>query len=72
MDEHKHTFRKELKEFFKDLGNVVISYTPVSGFIDTFRFMHKWIVKKDTSRRLVHHIKRHKKKMQLKHRKVYN
>ena len=33
----------EHKEVGKDLLSVAISYTPLSGIVDTVRFMHKWI-----------------------------
>ncbi len=32
------------------MAKVAISYTPVSGIIDTLHFLHKWIFK----RRIVH------------------
>ncbi len=69
MDGQKQGFGEEHKEFFRDLSNVIISYTPISGVIDTVKFMHKWLVKKDSPHRIVHHIKKKQKKLRLKHTK---
>lgn len=72
MNGQKESLGEEHKEFFRDLSNVIISYTPISGVIDTVKFMHKWVVKKDSPRRIVHHIKRKGKRLKLKRTKQAN
>jgi hypothetical protein len=67
MDSQKQAFGDEHKEFFKDLGNVVISYTPISGVLDTVKFLHKWVVKKKSHHKIAHHIKRSHRKMRMKY-----
>jgi hypothetical protein len=47
---------EEHKEAGKDFINVVISYTPLSGIIDTIRFIHKWLFKKQAGQRIAKHI----------------
>jgi hypothetical protein len=52
----------EHKEFVKDVTNVVISYTPVSGIIDTIRFGQKWIRKKRMHQRVANYMSRTERK----------
>ena len=58
----------EYKEFFKDLSNVVISYTPVSGFFDTLKFSHKWFGKRKVAHRIHAHVQRTSRRSYIKSR----
>lgn len=44
-------FRYEHRELVKDLTNVIISYTPVSGILDTARFLDKWLLRRRKAHR---------------------
>ena len=57
----KYNINKEHEEIGKDLFNVIISYTPLSGFIDTAKFVHKWTVKKKGVHRLARHVGKYNK-----------
>jgi hypothetical protein len=52
---YKLHLASEHVEFVKDVTNVIISYTPVSGIIDTVRFGQKWLRKK----RMAHRVARY-------------
>lgn len=47
----------EHKEFARDITNVIISYTPVSGIIDTIRFGSKWFHKRKMHSRVSNYLK---------------
>ena len=55
MGRRKIHIKHEHREVLNDLKNVVISYTPVSGIIDTAKFLNKWLFK----RRKIHKVSRH-------------
>ncbi len=42
----------EQREALNDVKNLIISYTPVSGFIDTAKFINKWFFRRRVTRRL--------------------
>lgn len=69
MDGTKQIIKDEHKELFKDLGNVIISYTPISGVLDTVKFVHKWVVKKNSPGRIASSIRRSQRRMHLKYTK---
>lgn len=50
--EGKLRLGREHKAFLKDLTNVVISYTPLSGLVDTVKFSHKWLGKRKVHSRI--------------------
>jgi hypothetical protein len=59
----KYNLNKEHEEIGKDIINVLISYTPLSGFMDTAKFVHKWAVKKKGVKRIARHVGKHAKKI---------
>ena len=58
----------EHKAFVKDLTNVIVSYTPVSGVVDTVKFSHKWFGKRRVGHRIAKQIKRHNRRSYIKSR----
>jgi hypothetical protein len=52
----KSRLNAEHKAFLKDLTNVLISYTPFSGIVDTIKFSHKWFGKKRTAHRFASYV----------------
>ncbi len=42
----------EQREALNDVKNLVISYTPISGFIDTAKFINKWFFRRKVTHRL--------------------
>ncbi len=58
----------EQKAFVKDLSTVVISYTPVSGVVDTVKFGHKWFGKRRVGHRIARQIKRQNRRSYIKSR----
>jgi hypothetical protein len=65
----KDKFKKEYEEIGKDIINVILSYTPLSGFVDTAKFVHKWGVKKKGVKRIVRQVEKHRKRIANKKRK---
>jgi hypothetical protein len=65
----KDKFKKEYEEIGKDIINVILSYTPLSGFLDTAKFVHKWGVKKKGVKRIARHVEKHRKRIADKKRK---
>lgn len=61
---------KEHEEMGKDIINVLISYTPLSGFMDTAKFVHKWAVKKKGVKRIARHVRKYKKNRNKKKGKI--
>jgi hypothetical protein len=64
----KYSLDQEHKEMGKDVISVIISYTPISGIIDTAKFFHKWIFKKKGVDRIAHKVRRHNRRFKLKFR----
>lgn len=56
-DTKKYNISKEHEEMGKDIINVILSYTPISGILDTTKFIHKWAVKRKGVRRIAKHVK---------------
>lgn len=54
--------------FFKDLGAVVVSYTPASGVVDTIKFGHKWLGKRKAGHRIAKYIKKRSRRIYIKSR----
>lgn len=46
MRKSKINLKYEHKELLHDVKNVVISYTPISGIYDTFKFLNKWLIQR--------------------------
>jgi hypothetical protein len=42
-------FRIIERELMKDIIKIIISFTPVSGFVDSLKFVHKWFIKRKHS-----------------------
>jgi hypothetical protein len=81
MDAYSSKLRlnPEHKAFIKDLTNVLISYTPISGIFDTVKFSHKWIGTRRIAHRVATHImvesrrsfiKSHSRKISEKYRRL--
>jgi hypothetical protein len=70
MDIYSARFRlgSEHKEFVKDVTNVIISYTPLSGVRDTIKFGQKWISEKRMADRVARYIERNDRKSFIKSR----
>ena len=66
MGGSKFNFRYEHVEFLNDLKNVVISYTPLSGILDTLKFLNKWLLKRKKANRVVSKINRRYRMFRLK------
>lgn len=64
----KFRFGTEHKEFLKDLTNVIISYTPLSGIADTLKFSHKWFGKKRVGHRVARYVKEQDRRNYIKKR----
>jgi hypothetical protein len=64
----KLRLKTEHKEFVKDLTNVIISYTPISGISDTLKFTHKWFGKKRVGHRVARFMKVRERKNYIKSR----
>jgi len=58
----------EHKAFVKDLATVMVSYTPVSGVVDTVKFSHKWFGKRKVGHRIAKQIKRRNRRSYIKGR----
>jgi hypothetical protein len=58
----------EHRAFVKDLTAVIVSYTPVSGVVDTVRFGHKWFGKRKVGHRIAKQIKRRNRRSYIKGR----
>lgn len=58
----------EHRAFVKDLTAVIVSYTPVSGVVDTVRFSHKWFGKRKVGHRIAKRIKRRNRRSYIKGR----
>ena len=52
MNRQKLKLGHEHKEVLNDLKNVIISYTPISGFIDTAKFLNKWLFRRRVAHRI--------------------
>ncbi|MCL5423777.1 MAG: hypothetical protein M1385_01690 [Candidatus Marsarchaeota archaeon] len=57
LDTSRMRLSSEHKAFVRDLTGVVISYTPISGVIDTVKFSHKWFGHRKLIQRTVRHVK---------------
>ena len=57
IDTGRIRLSSEHKAFVRDLTGVVISYTPISGVIDTVRFGHKWFGHRKLIQRTIRHMK---------------
>jgi hypothetical protein len=68
MDSNKLHLSPEHKAFFKDLTNVIISYTPVSGVVDTIKFSHKWFGKRKVAHRIASYVKTRNRRNYIKSR----
>jgi hypothetical protein len=49
-------YSSEHKEFVMDVGNVIISYTPISGVLATIKFSQKWFSEKKVPHRVARYI----------------
>ena len=58
MYSSKLHFGTEHREFVRDVTNVLISYTPVSGIFDTIKFGKKWLHKKRMAHRVARYLQR--------------
>jgi hypothetical protein len=52
----------EHKEFAKDVTNMVIGYTPISGVIATINFGQKWLSKKRMPHRIARYMEKKERK----------
>ena len=66
MSSRRLRLHAEHKEVGKDLLSVLISYTPISGIVDTAKFFHKWVYKKNSFNRMARYIDKKNRKLQLK------
>ena len=67
MGRKDFTIDSEHKEVGKDILNVIISYTPLSGIFDTAKFAHKWLYRKRSIHRVARFIKRSKRRFRMKY-----
>jgi hypothetical protein len=68
MNNNKLHFGAEHREFVKDVTGVIISYTPISGVVDTIRFGQKWLNKKKMPRRFASYVQKNERKSFIKSR----
>jgi hypothetical protein len=68
LDASKLRLNPEHKEFARDLTNVIISYTPISGLFDTLKFSHKWFGKRRVGHRIHRHLSVQGRRMYIKSR----
>ncbi|MDE1865763.1 MAG: hypothetical protein KGH94_03975 [Candidatus Micrarchaeota archaeon] len=70
MDAYTNAFRlsSEHREFAKDVAMLVISYTPLTGFLYTAQFLQKWFGKRGVHARVATYMARNDRKNFIKSR----
>lgn len=66
LDGARIKLNDEQKEVGRDVVNVIISYTPLSGIFDTAKFVHKWLYKRRVVQRMSSSIRRWRKRARMK------
>lgn len=68
LNSRKYNLDEEHKEMGKDILSVIISYTPLSGILDTGKFLHKWVIRRRGVHRLARSVGRYRRRLRLKSR----